>query len=104
MDPATQQMKSLPPVHLDVGAFCKKVGFDFHAFCWEFICSYFLSAFDRANKKFKDMKGPLSTRDVRISCVRCPHWHATSDHPEALSAKHALPPKLESMATYFRRG
>ena len=27
-----------------------------------------------------------------------------SDHPEAVSAKHALPPKLDSMVTYFRQG
>ena len=32
LDSATQQMKSLPPVHFDISAFCKKVGADFNAF------------------------------------------------------------------------
>ena len=78
LDQATQQMKPLSPVHFDVGAFCKKVGADFNAFCWEFICSYFLSAYDRINKQFRDMKGTSGPRAIRISCARCPHSHATS--------------------------
>ena len=103
-DKATQQMKTLPPVHFDVGAFCKKTGADFNAFCWEFICSYFLAAYDRANKRWRDTKGSDGARALRTSCARCPHSHSTSDHPEAVSAKHALPPKLEMMVTYFRQG
>ena len=94
-------MKPLPSVHFDVGAFCKKVGADFNAFCWEFICSYFLAAYDRNHKKWRDCGHATA---LRISCARCPHSHSTSDHPEALAAKHALPPKLDSMLTYFRQG
>ena len=100
LDRATQQMKTLPPVHFDVGAFCKKTGADFNAFCWEFICSYFLVAYDRVQKKWRD----VGSRGVRIPCARCPHSHSTSDHPEAISGKHALPPKLDTMTTYFRQG
>ena len=55
-------MKALPSVHFDVGAFCKKAGADFNAFCWEFICSYFLSAYDRANKQWRDLKGSPAAR------------------------------------------
>ena len=72
MDPTTQQIKPLPPVYFDVGAFCKKVGADCKAFCWDFICPCFLAAFDRANKKFKDMKGlPLpGENELRSSLVK----------------------------------
>ena len=103
-DKVSGQMKALPVVHFDVGAFCKKAGVDFNAFCWEFVCSYFLSAYDRANKQWRDLKGFPGQRAIRTSCARCPHSHLTSDHPEAVSAKHALPPKLDSMVTYFRQG
>ena len=48
----------------------------------------------------KEVPGP---RALRTSCACCPHSRSTSDHPEAISTKHALPPKLESMATYFRQ-
>jgi len=103
-DTATREVKKLPPVHFDVGAFCKKVGADFDSYCWEFICSYFLSAYDRVNKKWYDSDGSRKQRAIRLSCARCPHSSSTSDHPEAFSAKHALPPKLDSMLTYFRQG
>jgi len=103
-DPATQQVKTISPVHFDIGAFCKKIGADFNAFCWEFICSYFLTAYDRAIKKWRDMNGHSGTHAIRVPTARCPHSHSTSEHPESLAAKHALPPKLEMMATYFRQG
>jgi hypothetical protein len=103
-DKVSGQTKTLPVVHFDVGAFCKKAGVDFNAFCWEFVCSYFLSAYDRVNKQWRDLKGFPGQRALRTSCARCPHSHLTSDHPEAVSAKHALPPKLDSMVTYFRQG
>ena len=103
-DKASGQMKPLPVVHFDVGAFCKKHSVDFNALCWEFVCSYFLAAFDCTTKKWRDTTGARGHGQVRVSCARCPHSHLTSDHPEALSAKHALPPKLGTLATYFRQG
>ena len=103
-DKPSGQMKTLPVVHFDVGAFCKKHSVNFNAFCWEFVCSYFLAAFDRVTKRWRDTSGAPRHGHVRVGCARCPHSHLTSDHPEALSAKHALPPKLETLATYFRQG
>ena len=103
-DERVGQMKILPSVHFDIGAFCKKHSADFNAFCWEFVCSYFLSAFDRITKKWKDTTGRLGRRAVHVACAHCPHSHATSDHPEALSTKHALPPELGNLLTYFRQG
>ena len=97
-------MKPLPVVHFDVSAFCKKHSVDFNAFCWEFVCSYYLAAFDRATKKWRDTSGARSHGQERVACARYPHSHLTSDHPGALSAKHALPPKLDTLATYFWQG
>ena len=97
-------MKTLPFVRFDVGAFCTKHSVDFNAFCLEFVCSYFLAAYDRATKQWRDTTGVRGQGAVRVVCARCPHSHLTSNHPEALSAKHALPPKLETSATYFRQG
>ena len=103
-DKITREVKKLLPVHFDVGAFCKKVGANFDSYCWEFICSYFLSAYDRVDKKRHDSDGARKQRAIRLSCARCPHSRLTSDHPETQAAKHALPLKLDVMTTYFRQG
>jgi hypothetical protein len=69
------------------------------------VCSYWLSSFDRVNKTFFDMSnGTKGARALRLACARCQHSSDTSNHPEALAAKHKLPDHLAAMMTYFRLG
>jgi hypothetical protein len=104
-DQKTQQLKALPPAIFDVGKFCSSKGVAFSDYCWEFVCSYWLSSFDRVNKTFFDMSsGTKGARALRLACARCQHSSDTSNHPEALAAKHKLPDHLAAMMTYFRLG
>ena len=104
-DKATGQMKALPSVHFDVGAFCKKLAWTSTLSAGSSSAHTSLSAYRPCQQAVArhrmDVRGQ---RAIRTSCARCPHSHLTSDHPEAVSAKHALPPKLDSMVTYFRQG
>jgi len=103
-DKKTGLIKSLPPGIFDVGKFCSANGVAFNDYCWEFICSYWMSTFDRTNNCFFDMNQQRAAQALRLGCARCGHSSDTSTHPEALSAKHALPSHLAKMKTYFRQG
>ena len=103
-DAKTGKLKKLPPGIFDVGKFCGANGIAFNDYCWEFVCSYWLSTFDRANKKFHNMTASNAAKALRVACARCPHSSDTSNHPEALAAKHKLPDQLAKMLTYFRQG
>jgi len=72
-------------------------------YCWEFVCSYWLSTFDRVNKKFRNLNASDAAKALRVACARrCPHSPDTPNHPEALAAKHKLPDHLAKMGKYFR--
>ena len=103
-DKKTQVLRPLPPVTFDVGKFCSANGVAFNDYCWEFVCSYFLSTFDKANKKFADLDKQRAATAMRVACARCPHSSDTTNHPEAQAAKHKLPVGLAKMMTYFRQG
>ena len=49
-DSKTGVKKSLPSGIFDVGKFCAANGIAFNDYCWEFVCSYWMSSFDRVNK------------------------------------------------------
>ena len=103
-DPKTGQLKTLQPGIFDVGKFCAANGVAFNDYCWEFVCSYFMSTFDRANRAFFTLDDRRAASALRLGCARCGNSSDTSNHPEALSAKHSLPSHLAKMATYFRQG
>jgi hypothetical protein len=103
-DRKTGQRKSLPTAVFDVGKFCAANGIAFNGYCWEFVCSYWLSSYDRANRVFFNMDKNRAAGALRLACARCSHSADTSNHPEALSAKHKLPDHLAKMMTYFRQG
>jgi hypothetical protein len=103
-DRKTGVLTPLPPGVFDVGKFCSANGIAFNDYCWEFVCSYWMSSFDKANKKFYDMDQRRAAMALRLACARCGNSSDTSNHPEALSAKHALPTNLIKMSTYFRQG
>ena len=103
-DPKTGVLKPLPSGIFDVGKFCSVNGIAFNDYCWEFACSYWMSTFDKANRVFFDLDQQRAAQALRLACARCGHSSDTSNHPEALSAKHALPNHLAKMATYFRQG
>ena len=103
-DKKTGVLKPMPPGIFDVGKFCAANGVAFNDYCWEFICSYWMSSFDRTNRCFYDMDQRRAAQALGLACARCGHSSDTSAHPEALSAKHALPNHLGKMATYFRQG
>ena len=103
-DPKTGVLKPLPSGIFDVGKFCSVNGIAFNDYCWEFVCSYWMSTFDKANRVFFDLDQRRAAQALRLACARCGHSSDTSNHPEALSAKHALPNHLAKMATYFRQG
>ena len=103
-DKKTGVLKPMPPGIFDVGKFCSANGVAFNDYCWEFICSYWMSTFDKANNCFFDMNQQRAAQALRLGCARCRHSSDTSTHPEALSAKHALPTNLAKMKTYFRQG
>lgn len=104
LDRKTNQLKVLAPAIFDIGRFCAAKGVTFNDFCWEFVCSYWLSSYDRAKKIMIDMKDVQGARALRLACARCQRSSDTSNHPEALSGKHKLPNDLASMVTYFRLG
>ena len=54
-DQKTGQLKQLPSAIFDVGKFCGANGVAFNDYCWEFVCSYWLSTFERANKNFRNL-------------------------------------------------
>ena len=103
-DKKTGVLKPMPPGIFDVGKFCAANGVAFSDYCWEFVCSYWMSSFDRTNRCFYDMDQRRAAQALGLACARCGHSSDTSAHPEALSAKHALPNHLAKMATYFRQG
>ena len=103
-DKKTGVLKPMPPGIFDVGKFCAANGVAFNDYCWEFVCSYWMSSFDRTNRCFYDMDQRRAAQALVLACARCGHSSDTSAHPEALSAKHALPNHLAKMATYFRQG
>ena len=103
-DKKTQVLRTLPPATFDVGKFCSANGVAFNDYCWEFVCSYFLSTFDKANKKFADLDKQRAATAMRVACARCPHSSDTTNHPEAQAAKHKLPVGLAKMMTYFQQG
>ena len=88
----------------DVGKFCATNGIAFNGYCWEFVCSYWMSTFDKASKVFFTLDDRRAAGALRIACARCANSSDTSNHPEALAAKHNLPDHLAKMATYFRQG
>ena len=100
------KMKPLPSGIFDVGKFCSANGVAFNDYCWEFVCSYWMSSFDRVNKVYYTLDAKRSASVLRLACGRCPHSADTSNHPEALSAKYQLPDqsKLAKTTTYFRQG
>ena len=99
----TKKVRPLPSGIFVVGKFCSANGIAFNDYCREFVCSYWLSSFDRANKVFYTADARRTASILRLACGRCPHSAGTSNHPEALSAKHKLPAQLAKMATYFRQ-
>ena len=103
-DKRTQTVKALPSGIFDVGKFCSANGIAFKDYCWEFVCSHWMSSFDRVNKVFHPADANKAAAMLRLACARCPHSADTSNHPEALSAKHKLPKELAKMATYFWQG
>lgn len=92
------QMKDLPTSYFDIGKFCSAVGVSFDDFCWEFLCSYFLSTFDRPKKVFCADDGKLRNA-MRVACGRCPHSADTVNHLEALGHKHKLPKDFVKLVT-----
>ena len=103
-DSKTGVMTPLPSAVFDVGKFCAANGIAFNDYCWEFACSYWLSTFDRANRAYYPADARRTATALRTACARCPHSSDTSNHPEALSAKHKVPPHMAKMMTYFRQG
>ena len=103
-DAKTGVLKPLPSGIFDVGKFCSVNGVAFNDYCWEFACSYWMSTYGKANRVFFDLNQKRAAQALRLACARCGHSSDTSNHPEALSAKHALPNHLAKMATYFRQG
>ena len=97
-------LKQLPSGIFDVGKFCAANGVVFNDYCWEFVCSYWMSTFDRVNKVFYTIDKDRAAKTLRLACARCQHSAGTPNHPEALSAKHKLPDQLAKMMTYFRQG
>ena len=100
----TKVLKQLPSGIFDVGKFCAAHGIAFNDYCWEFVCSSWMSTFDRVNKVFYTMSSNQASGTLRLACARCSRSADTSNHPEALAAKHKLPDQLAKMATYFRQG
>ena len=88
----------------DVGKFCAANGVAFNDCCWEFVCSQWMSTFYRANKAFYAGNAQRAVQALRLACARCPHSSDTSNHPEALAAKHKFPPHLGKMMAHFRQG
>ena len=103
-DKKSGKLITMPACVFDVGKFCAANGIAFIDYCWEFVCSYWLSTFDRANRKFFDGDAKSTAKALRIACARCSHSSDTSNHPDALSAKHSLPNHMAKMLTYFRQG
>ena len=103
-DTKTGVMTPLPPAVFNVGKFCTTNGIAFNDYCWEFVCSYWLSTFDRANRVYYPADARRTATALRTACARCPHSSDTSNHPEAQSAKHKVPPHMAKMMTYFRQG
>ena len=98
-DKKTKTRKPLPSGIFDVGKFCAAHGIAFNDYCWEFVCSYWMSTFDRVNKVFYNMNSKQAAATLRLACARCSRSADTSNHPEALAAKHKLPDHLAKMAT-----
>ena len=103
-NPKTGQLKTLQSGIFDVGKFCVANGIAFGDYCWEFVCSYFMSTFDRANRVFFTLDDKRAASALRLGCARCGNSSDTSNHTEALSAKHNVPSNIAKMATYFRQG
>ena len=101
-DQKTGVLKPLPSGVFDVGKFCAANGAAFNDYCWEFVCSYWLSTFDRANRAYYPTDAKRFALALKLACARCPHSPDTSNHPEAQSAKHLMPPHMLKMMTYFR--
>ena len=90
-DKNTKVLKPLPSGIFDIGKFCAAHGIAFNDYCWEFVCSYWMSTFDRVNKVFYTISSNQTAASLRLACAWCSHSADTSNHPEALSAKHKLP-------------
>ena len=103
-DQKTGVLTPLPSGVFDVGKFCATNGVAFNGYCLEFVCSYWLSAFDRANKAYYPTDARRTALALRVACARCPHSSDTSNHPEAQSAKHKMPHHMAKLMTYFRQG
>ena len=103
MDKKTKQFKQPPSGVFDVGKFCAATGNAFNDYCWEFVCSMWMSTFDRANKALFDTDANRQARALRVACARCPHTSDTSNHPEAVASKHKLPGQITKRMTYFRQ-
>ena len=64
------KMKPLPSGIFDVGKFCAANGIAFNDYCWEFVCSYWMSSFDRVNRVYLALDAKRSASILRLLAFR----------------------------------
>ena len=93
-DQQTKSYVALPPDTVDIGGFCQATGTDFNAYCWPYVATMLLQSLANNNH-------PQHCKN--LAAARCKHFGA-GDHPDAATGKHAMPPQIAQLKTFFRRG